>query len=107
MLSFFKDHGTPLTHNFTDEIAYCQEELNASEYQLTSFLDPSDDNVEGRAFMNKISCPEGYKCKRLRGQTESVCCPHDLVSAGSNVQSEPEVTTERQQSSMSNLRKKT
>lgn len=96
------EHGTPLTNNLTEEIAYCHEDLNASEYQLASFLDPSDEVIEGRAMMNKITCPEGYKCKRLRGQTDSVCCPVDLVSAGSSVQDEIETTTERQQSSMSN-----
>jgi hypothetical protein len=55
--------------------------------------------------MNKITCPAGYKCKRVKGQTDSVCCPVDLVSAGSSVNYEPEATTEKQQSSMSNLPK--
>lgn len=47
--------------------------------------------------MSKIKCPDGFKCKRLRGQSESVCCSTDLVTAASN---QPEVTGgERQQSS--------
>lgn len=46
--------------------------------------------------MSKIKCPDGFKCKRLRGQSESVCCSIDLVTASSN---QPEVTGERQQSS--------
>ena len=104
---FVPENGTPLTHNFTEEIAYCQEELNSSEYQLTSFLDPSDEITGSRSLVNKISCPSGYKCKRLRGQTESVCCPIDLVSAGSNVQDEIDTAaTERQQSSMKLINKK-
>jgi hypothetical protein len=98
-IEFVLENGTPLTHNFTDEIAYCQEELNASEYQLTSFFDSADDSIEGRSMMSKIACPDGYTCKRLRGQSTSVCCPHDLVTAGSSNQDDADATTERQQSS--------
>lgn len=108
-----------MTHNFTEEIAYCHEgtvslslnlqqyiellffffeELNPSEYQVQSFLDASDENVVGRSLMSKITCPDGFKCTRLKGQSESVCCPNDLIPESAD-NHEVEDTTVRQASS--------
>ena len=119
---YVTEQGVPLTHNFTEEIAYCHEgtvslsfnlqdinflkkilnysslELNPSEYQVQSFLDASDENVVGRSLMSKITCPDGFKCTRLKGQSESVCCPNDLIPASAD-NHEVEETTVRQASS--------
>jgi hypothetical protein len=69
---------------------------------VKSFLDTSDEANEARSMMSKISCPDGFKCTRLKGQSDSVCCPHlvDLVSSAANNEEEVETTTaEKQQSS--------
>lgn len=61
-------------------------------------MDESDEIAEGRSMMNKITCPDGFKCKRLKGQSESVCCPIDLTPAAADNQ-EIEDTTVKQPSS--------
>ena len=39
---------------------------------------------------NKITCPQNFKCTRLPGQSENVCCPirDDNVSAAAEEQVE-------------------
>lgn len=65
---------------------------------MQSFLDASEENLEGRSMMSKITCPDGFKCTKLKGQSESVCCSSDLITASAD-NHEVEETTVRQPSS--------
>lgn len=65
---------------------------------MRSFLDVSDENIEGRSMTEKITCPSGFTCKRLKGESQSVCCPIDQSPAATDNQ-EIEDTTVKQPSS--------
>lgn len=48
----------------------------------------------------KIDCPTNFKCKKLHGQSESVCCPLQDDSIGSSAEIVEHQIAEKQQSSM-------
>lgn len=54
--------------------------------EIKSFFDAEPENKSSRSMSNKITCPSDYKCTKLRGEAESVCCPIEI----SNQSAQPE-----------------
>lgn len=90
--------GTPLADNVTGELAYChlgksfrilsRTQLNVysspdhprtREFQSRTFFNDADDedvsNGRKRSLSNTIICPETHECRKLHGESGSVCCP--------------------------------
>lgn len=72
--------------------------MPSPEYQSRSFFD-SEEEIEGRAMTKKIDCPTNFQCKKLHGQSESVCCPLRDDSVGSSAEIVEHQIAEKQQSS--------
>lgn len=86
MKLFFKGFSFPLT------------EFSSTEYQAKSFFDSSNENPEDLSKTAAVKCPEKFKCTKLLGQSESVCCPKQDDSSVAESQPEQEIY-ERPQSS--------
>ncbi|XP_061402743.1 uncharacterized protein LOC133338592 [Musca vetustissima] len=67
--------GTPLTDNSTSEVLYCMQERKDYGREIKSFFDVEPESKQSRSMSNRIMCPSDYKCTKLRGEAESVCCP--------------------------------
>uniref|UniRef100_A0A182INC5 Thyroglobulin type-1 domain-containing protein n=1 Tax=Anopheles atroparvus TaxID=41427 RepID=A0A182INC5_ANOAO len=96
--------GTPLADNSTGELLFCHMDRPKSrEYQSRSFFDDeeleAEENGRKRSMSNTIMCPaETHECRKLHGESRSVCCP--LVTEGDD----EELTEERQQTMCEYLR---
>nr|XP_040220974.2 uncharacterized protein LOC120948565 [Anopheles coluzzii] len=96
--------GTPLADNVTGELLFCHMDRPKSrEYQSRTFFDDDeqDEDVNGRkrSMSNTIVCPiETHECRKLHGESRSVCCP--LVVEGED----DEAAEERQQTMCEYLR---
>uniref|UniRef100_A0A8D8ADW4 Papilin n=1 Tax=Culex pipiens TaxID=7175 RepID=A0A8D8ADW4_CULPI len=88
--------GTPLADNVTGELAYCHlDHPRSREFQSRTFFNDADDedvsNGRKRSLSNTIICPETHECRKLHGESGSVCCP---------IESETVPTPEGRQQSM-------
>lgn len=67
---------SPLQDNITGEVLYCNEEERQSRaLEPILFYDDEPLVSESRSLGNQIACPSDYKCTKLHGQNQRVCCP--------------------------------
>ncbi|XP_058056131.1 uncharacterized protein LOC131207529 [Anopheles bellator] len=71
--------GTPLADNVTGELLFCHmDRPRGREYQSRSFFDEDDEEENGRkrSMSSTIVCPaDTHECRKLHGESRSVCCP--------------------------------
>ncbi|XP_055903393.1 uncharacterized protein LOC129939416 isoform X2 [Eupeodes corollae] len=70
---------SPLQDNVTGEIFYCSEERQSRALEPVLFYDDEPLVSETRSISNRIVCPVEYKCTKLHGQSQHVCCPDPFL----------------------------
>lgn len=89
---------TPQKSPFIIIISFYSTEYTSPEFQAKSFFDSSNENPEDLSKTSAIKCPEKFKCTKLMGQSESVCCPIQDDSSVAETQPEQEIFVRPQSS---------